>query len=470
MLRNTKIVATLGPASSQPEKILALAKAGVNVFRLNMSHGNHDDHRARLDAIRQAEATLGHPIGVLADLQGPKLRIGTFAGGSATVNTGDTFRFVLDQVEGNSEQAHLPHPEAFIALKPGHRILVNDGKQSFVVTAVEDRVIHTQVQVGGVLSNNKGFNLPETVLPLSAVTEKDRRDAAFALEIGADWIALSFVQTADDVKELRGIIGNSVGIVVKIEKPSAVRELEAIAQLADAVMVARGDLGVELPPEDVPVVQRQIVHQCRHLGRPVIVATQMLESMITAPTPTRAEANDVATAVYEGADAVMLSAETAAGDFPIEAVQIMDRVIRRVESAPDYRRVMALDHSAAEAPGQADAIAASVRTVADILPVTVTAAFTTSGSSCLRLARERPSTPILGISPRLGTARRLTLIWGVTAYNGPDAESLEDMVEKTSASATSLGLTQPGKPIVIIAGVPFGTPGATNLLRIVYPS
>ncbi|PXX46284.1 MULTISPECIES: pyruvate kinase [Aquitalea] len=469
MLRNTKILATLGPASSSPQQILALARAGVNVFRLNMSHGSHDDHRARLAAIRAAETAMGRPIGVLVDLQGPKLRIGTFPQGPVTVHTGQPYRFVLDQVDGDAEQVTLPHPEAFAALEHGHHILVNDGKLSFHVERVQDRVIHTTVAVGGELSDRKGFNLPQTILPLSAITPKDRKDAEFALQEGADWIALSFVQTAEDVRELRQMIGNSVGIVVKIEKPSAVDQLDEIAELADAVMVARGDLGVELPPEDVPVVQRRIVHQCRHLGRPVIVATQMLESMISAPTPTRAEANDVATAVYEGADAVMLSAETAAGSFPVEAVQIMDRVIRRVEGAPDYRRVMALDYSAAEAPGQADAIAACVRKVASILPVTVSAAFTTSGSTCLRLARERPHTPIMGISPRLDTARRLTLVWGVVAYNGPDAENLEDMVVKTTFCATKLGLAEQGKPMVIIAGVPFGTPGATNLLRIVYP-
>ncbi|WP_293760589.1 pyruvate kinase [uncultured Aquitalea sp.] len=469
MLRNTKIVATLGPASSAPDQILALARAGVNVFRLNMSHGSHDDHRARLSAIRQAEATLGRPIGVLMDLQGPKLRIGTFKEGPVSVFNGQPFRFVLDPVDGDATQVTLPHPEAFGALQPGHHILVNDGKLSFHVEHVDGHTIHTRVVVGGELSDRKGFNLPQTLLPLSAITEKDRKDVAFALSEGTEWIALSFVQTAEDVRELRSLIGNSVGIVVKIEKPSAVDQLEAIAELADAVMVARGDLGVELPTEDVPVVQRRIVHQCRHLGRPVIVATQMLESMISSPTPTRAEANDVATAVYEGADAVMLSAETAAGSYPVEAVQIMDRVIRRVEGAPDYRKVMSLDHSAADAPDQADAIAACVRKVASLLPVTVSAAFTTSGSTCLRLARERPSTPIMGISPRLDTARRLTLVWGVVAYNGPDAENLEDMVVKTTFCATKLGLAEQGKPMVIIAGVPFGTPGATNLLRIVYP-
>ncbi|OBU86301.1 pyruvate kinase [Chromobacterium subtsugae] len=468
MLRNTKILATLGPSSSTPEQILELARAGVNIFRLNMSHGSHDDHRARLAAIRAAEKALDRPIGALIDLQGPKLRIGKFPQ-PATVQTGDRYEFVLDEVDGDARRASLPHPEAFAALKPGHSILVNDGKLAFHVEHVEPRRIATRVTVGGELSSNKGFNLPHTVLPLSAITEKDRKDAEFALAEGADWVAMSFVQTARDVAELRKIVGTKAGIVAKIEKPSAVDDLEAIATLADGVMVARGDLGVELPPEDVPVAQRRIVHQCRHLGRPVIVATQMLESMITAPTPTRAEANDVATAVYEGADAVMLSAETAAGQYPLQAVQIMDRIIRRVESAPDYRKVMALDYSAADEPGRTDAIAACVRKVATLLPVTVSVAFTTSGSTCLYLARERPSTPILGISPSLDTARRLTLVWGVVAYHGPDAENLEDMVVKTTFCATKLGLAEQGKPMVIIAGVPFGTPGSTNLLRIVYP-
>ncbi|OHX12217.1 pyruvate kinase [Chromobacterium sphagni] len=468
MLRNTKILATLGPSSSTPEQILELARAGVNIFRLNMSHGSHDDHRARLAAIRAAEKALERPIGALFDLQGPKLRIGKFPQ-PTTVQTGARYEFVLDEVEGNAQRASLPHPEAFAALEPGHVILVNDGKMAFHVEQVEPRRIATRVTVGGEMSSNKGFNLPHTVLPMSAITDKDRKDAEFALQEGADWIAMSFVQTAQDVAELRQIVGKQAGIVAKIEKPSAVDDLEAIATLADGVMVARGDLGVELPPEDVPVVQRRIVHQCRHLGRPVIVATQMLESMITAPTPTRAEANDVATAVYEGADAVMLSAETAAGQFPLQAVQIMDRIIRRVENAPDYRKVMALDYSVADEPDRTDAIAACVRKVATLLPVTVSVAFTTSGASCLYLARERPSTPILGISPSLDTARRLTLVWGVVAYHGPDAENLEDMVVKTTFCATKLGLAQQGKPMVIIAGVPFGTPGSTNLLRIVYP-
>ncbi|MDF0604705.1 pyruvate kinase [Neisseriaceae bacterium TC5R-5] len=468
MLRNTKILATLGPSSSSPDQILALARAGVNVFRLNMSHGSHDDHRARLNAIRAAEKVIDRPLGILVDLQGPKLRIGQFSV-PVNVKVGQVFDFVLDDVDGNSERASLLHPEAYAALKPGHRILVNDGKLAFHVEQVEARRIRTRVEVGGELSSRKGFNLPQTVLPLSAITDKDKIDAEFALQEGANWLALSFVQTAADVRELRELVGKQLGIVVKIEKPSAVDELDAIAELADAVMVARGDLGVELPPEDVPVVQRRIVHQCRHLGRPVIVATQMLESMITAPTPTRAEASDVATAVYEGADAVMLSAETAAGEFPLAAVEIMDRIIRRVEGSPDYHRVMALDYSAADHPNQADAIGACVRAVGSMLPVTVSAAFTTSGSSCLRLARERPPTPILGISPRLQTARQLTLVWGVVAYHGPDAENLEDMVVKTTFCATKLGLAQQGKPMVIIAGVPFGTPGSTNLLRIVYP-
>ena len=468
MLRNTKIIATLGPTSSSPEIILKLAHAGVDVFRLNMSHGSHADHRARLLSIRAAEISVGHLLGVLVDLQGPKLRIGSFTE-PVKVNTGDTFDFVLDDVDGDNKRASLPHPEAFAALQPGHPILVNDGKLVFHVKHVTARRIATQVSVGGELSSCKGFNLPKTILPVSAITEKDRVDTGFALKEGADWLALSFVQTANDVRALRELVGQKLGIVIKIEKPSAVDQLDSIIRLADAVMVARGDLGVELPPEDVPVIQRRIVHQCRQLGRPVIVATQMLESMITSPTPTRAEANDVATAVYEGADAVMLSAETAAGQFPLEAVNIMDRVIRRVESAPDYRRVMSLDYCSANAPDSADAIAACVRKLASLLPVTVSAAFTTSGSSCLRLARERPHTPILGISPRLDTARRLTLVWGVIAYNGPDAENLEDMVIKTTFIAAKLGLAEQGKPMVIIAGVPFGTQGTTNLVRIAYP-
>ncbi|OWY38083.1 pyruvate kinase [Xenophilus sp. AP218F] len=468
MLRNTKILATLGPSSGSPEQILALARAGVNVFRLNMSHSSHDEHRARVQAIRAVERELDRPLGVLVDLQGPKLRIGQFSR-PVTVQTGERYDFVLETVDGDGQRASLPHPEAFSALEAGHAILVNDGKMAFHVEQVRADRIETRVAVGGELSSRKGFNLPHTVLSQSVITPKDHLDLQFALDVGADWLAMSFVQTAADVKELRALVGGRVGIVSKIEKPTALADLAAIAELSDAVMVARGDLGVELPTEEVPVAQRRIVHLCRRLGRPVIVATQMLESMITAPTPTRAEANDVATAVYEGADAVMLSAETAAGQFPLEAVAIMDRIIRRVEGAPDYHEMMAIDYRAAAEPSEADAIAACARKISTLLPVTAAAAFTTGGHTCLRMARERPHTPILGISPRLATARRLTLVWGVTAYHGPDAENLEDMVVKTTFCAAKLGLAEQGRPMVIIAGLPFGTPGATNLLRLVTP-
>lgn len=464
--RNAKIVATLGPASSSEQGIRALFEAGADVFRLNFSHGVHEDHQARLETIRRLEKQTGRPIAVLADLQGPKLRLGAFREGKASLAAGQPFRLDLASDAGDDTRAPLPHPEIFAALTPGKDLLLDDGKVRLRVERCGDSFAETVVVTGGVLSDRKGVNVPDAVLAISPLTGKDRRDLAFALDLGVDWVALSFVQRPQDVAEGKELVAGRAQVLSKLEKPSAVEHLDAIVDLSDAIMVARGDLGVELPPEDVPSIQKQIVRACRQAGKPVVVATQMLESMIQAPTPTRAEASDVATAVYDGADAVMLSAESASGQYPVEAVTMMDRIIRRVEQDPYYRQTLSAE---ASIPGatDADAISAAVRRVTSILPVTATVAYTTSGSTSLRIARERPEAPILSLTPNAATARRLVLCWGVHSVHTEDATSVEDMVAKASRIAAQEGFAEPGRPLVIIAGMPFGTPGSTNLLRIV---
>jgi pyruvate kinase len=465
--RNPKIVATLGPASSSPERIRALFDAGVDVFRLNFSHGSHDDHHARFEAIRQAEADTGRPIGILADMQGPKLRLGDFAKGSIALKAGAKFRLDLTDEPGDQHRAPLPHPEIFAAIGKGTELLIDDGKVRLRVLRHGDGYADTECLVGGTLSNHKGINLPNVILPLSAVTEKDRADIAFALQQGADWIALSFVQRPEDVAEGRKQVGNAAGLMVKLEKPSAIGRLDEIIDLSDALMVARGDLGVEMPPEDVPTVQRRIVHACRLAGKPVIVATQMLESMVTAPTPTRAEASDVATAVYEGADAVMLSAETAVGEYPIEAVAMMDRIARRVEADPLYFATLDAERFAHE-DTNSDAISAAACQVAAQVGAAAIVSFTSSGATALRAARERPAAPILAMTPNLGTARRLALLWGAHCVHSADIRGFQDMVQKAVRAAHREGMAKPGQRLVITAGVPFGTPGATNILRIAW--
>ena len=465
--RSAKIVATLGPASSSPERLRALFEAGVDVFRLNFSHGSHDQKRQLFRDIRQVEADTGRPIGILADLQGPKLRLGDFADGKVELVAGAHFRLDLDPTPGDGERAPLPHPEIFDALEPGTDLLLDDGKVRLRVTDCGADFAETEVVVGGALSNHKGVNVPQAVLPISAVTDKDRADLSFALEQGADWIALSFVQRPDDVAEGRKLIGNAAGLLVKLEKPAAIRRLDEIIDLADALMVARGDLGVEMPPEDVPSVQKQVIHACRVAGKPVIVATQMLESMISAPTPTRAEASDVATAVYEGADAVMLSAETAVGQYPVEAVAMMDRIARRVQEDPLYFGTldasrMPPDHT------NSDAISAAACQVAETVGAAAIVSFTSSGATALRAARERPSAPILALTPNLETARRLALLWGAHCVHLADIKSFADMVQKAVRTAHREEIAGPGERVVIIAGVPFGTPGSTNILRIAW--
>ena len=465
--RSAKIVATLGPSSSSPDQIRALFEAGVDVFRLNFSHGTHDDHHARFTAIRRVETATGRPIGILADLQGPKLRLGTFAEGPIELAAGARFHLDLNRQAGNEQRAPLPHPEIFEALQPGTELLLDDGRVRLEVETCGSSFADTRCLVGGTLSDRKGVNVPNAVLPLSAITEKDRADLSFALEHGADWIAFSFVQRPDDVAEGRKLIGGRAGVMVKLEKPSAIQHLHEIIELADGLMVARGDLGVEMPPEDVPSVQKQVVHACRVAGKPVVVATQMLESMVTAPTPTRAEASDVATAVYEGADAVMLSAETAAGRYPVESVAMMNRIACRVQEDPLYYSMLEgtrIEHE--HTPS--DAISTAACQVASLVDAAAIVSYTTSGATALRAARERPEAPILVLTSNLGTARRLAVLWGAHCVHTSDVKSFSDMVQKAVRIAHRERIAEIGQRVVITAGVPFGTPGATNILRIAW--
>jgi pyruvate kinase len=466
-MRSAKIVATLGPASASRDRLRALFEAGVDVFRLNFSHGTHDQHRVLFEEIRRIEADTGRPIGILADLQGPKLRLGDFAEGRAELTPGARFRLDLDPQPGDRARAPLPHPEIFAAIEPGTELLLDDGKVRLRVIDCGEDFADTEIVVGGTLSNHKGVNIPGAVLPISAITAKDRADLSFALEHGADWIALSFVQRPDDVAEGRKLIGSAAGLMVKLEKPAAIRRLDEIIDLADALMVARGDLGVEMPPEDVPSVQKQVIHACRVAGKPVIVATQMLESMIAAPTPTRAEASDVATAVYEGADAVMLSAETAVGQYPIEAVAMMDRIARRVQEDPLYFATLDSSRLPPEHTNS-DAISAAACQVAATVGAAAIVSFTSSGATALRAARERPSAPILALTPNLPTARRLALLWGAHCVHLADITSFTDMVHKAVRTAYREEIAAAGQRVVITAGVPFGTPGSTNVLRIAW--
>jgi len=463
--RNVKIVATLGPVSSSPDRIRALAEAGADVFRLNFSHGSHDDHLARIHAVRALEQETGRPIGLLADLQGPKLRIGAFRDGAVDLLPGQTFRLDMEGTPGDVTGVSLPHPEVLASLKPNTDLLLDDGKIRLRVKEVHSGWAMTEVMVGGRLSDRKGVNLPDTVVPLSALTPKDRADLAFALAHGVDWVALSFVQRPDDLREARGLIQGRAALLAKIEKPSAIDSLDEIVQLSDALMVARGDLGVELPLQTVPGLQKRIVRAARRAGKPVVVATQMLESMIKAPVPTRAEVSDVATAVYDGADAIMLSAESASGDYPIESVRTMDQIARQVERDPLYRGIMDAEHNNPESTAS-DAITAAARQVAETINAAAIVTYTMSGSTALRAARERPRSPILCLTPLVETARRLTIAWGVNTVVAPDAINFADMIAKATALARASDLAKPGDSLVVTAGVPFGSPGNTNVLRI----
>lgn len=463
---NAKIIATLGPASADRTTIEALVNAGADVFRLNFSHGTHTDHQHRLELIRSIEAEQGRPIGVLLDLQGPKLRVGSFASGPVKLVEGAAFRLDLElATPGDVNRVALPHPEIFAAMHPGAELLLDDGRLRLLVEHCGPDFAETRVLNGGLLSDRKGVNVPGVVLPLSALTAKDRADLDFGLGLGVDWVALSFVQRAADIEEVKAIVQGRAGIIAKLEKPAAIHSLDAILDVTDAVMVARGDLGVEMPAEQVPAIQKRIVRACRKRGLPVIVATQMLESMVSAPVPTRAEASDVATAIYDGADAVMLSAESASGRYPVGSVAVMDRIIAQTEADPQYRETIDASHTppAANTP---DAIGWAARSVAGLLDVAALVAYTSSGSSALRMARERPRASILGITPEARTARRLSLVWGVQPVLSPDVPDVDRMTRLAVDTAKALGFAVPGQTLVIAAGVPFGTPGSTNLLRI----
>jgi pyruvate kinase len=463
--RRTKIIATLGPASSTPEVLARLFQTGADVFRLNFSHGTHDDHAARIAMIRDLESKFDRPIGILADVQGPKLRVGRFQAGRVQLQTGQMLTLDLNPSPGDVRRVNLPHPEIFAAAGIGTTLLLDDGKLRLRVTRVRDGQMETEIVVGGPLSDRKGVNVPDMVLPIPALTVKDREDLAFALEHGVDYIGLSFVQRADDVAEAKEIAAGRAWIMTKMEKPQALENLDSILALSDCVMVARGDLGVELPPEEVPLAQKRIVRAARQLGKPVVVATQMLESMITAPSPTRAEASDVATAVFDGADAVMLSAETAAGQYPFEAVNIMDRIIARVEQDPGWRSITEASRPDPERSA-ADAIAAAARQVAHTIGASAICAFTTSGSTALRAARERPEAPILGMTPSVETARRLAVVWGVHAVETQPVHNMTETVAKATRAALQEGFAPHDSEIIVIAGMPFGQPGTTNSLRV----
>ena len=445
--------------------IEALFRAGVDVFRLNFSHGDHADHAARLATIRAIEARYQRPIGVLADIQGPKLRVGAFQSGHVILQRGARFRLDLSPVPGDVQRVSLPHPEIIVAAKIGSRLLLDDGKIQLRVLRVAEDHLETEVLVGGRLSDRKGVNVPDVVLDIPALTRKDRLDLAFALEAGVEFIGLSFVQSARDVAEARTLIGDRAWIVSKIEKPQAMQDLDAIIELSDAVMVARGDLGVELPTEEVPLAQKRIVSAANQRGRPVIVATQMLESMITAPTPTRAEASDVAGAVFDGADAVMLSAETAAGQFPLEAVSIMSRILGRVERDDGWKSLTSGRRPAPDR-SSSDAIAASARQVAETIEAKAIVAYTHGGHTALRIARERPFRQVLALSPLPETVRRLTLVWGVQAAGTPAVSSMTDAVARGCDTSRKFGMAALGDEVVVVAGIPFGRSGATNALRV----
>ena len=465
--RSAKIVATLGPASSTKTRIRELADAGADVFRFNFSHGSHEDHAARFALVREVEQERGRPIGTIMDLQGPKLRVGRFADGRVTLARGDPFRLDLEQVQGDQHRVTLPHPEIFAVLQPSQNLLLDDGRIRLQVDRCGRDFAECTVINGGGLSDRKGVNVPNAVLPISALTAKDHADLSFGIELGFDWVALSFVQRPEDIAEARRLIAGRAAILAKIEKPAAIERLNEIIELADSAMVARGDLGVEMPPELVPGLQKRIIRRCRDLGKPVVVATQMLESMISAPAPTRAEASDVATAVYDGADAVMLSAESASGDYPVEAVAIMDRIIASVEQDDLYRFYIDAYQAEAERTS-ADAITLAAEQVAHTLQAAVIVTYTTSGATALRASRERPDRPILGLITRMVTARKLALAWGVHPVHTADAEDLDEMVGKARQFARDEGFAASGESIVITAGLPFGTPGATNLLRVAW--
>jgi pyruvate kinase len=466
-LRRTKIVATLGPASNDPAIIERLFLAGADVFRINMSHTSHAAMRAFVQSIRAIEERHARPIGILVDLQGQKLRLDTFRGGGANLPEGASFVLDCESAPGDESRVHLPHPEILAALEPGHHLLIDDGKVRLVVTDATPKRALTRVEVGGRISDRKGVSLPDTTVAVPALTAKDRSDLEAALETGIDWVGLSFIQRPEDVAEAKKLTRGRAVLLCKIEKPQAVNRLAEILEQSDALMVARGDLGVEMPLERVPGMQKQIIRAARRAGKPVVVATQMLESMISVPVPTRAEVSDVATAIFDGADAIMLSAESAAGQYPVDAVETMNRIAVAVETDPIYHDIIEAQRQAPEPTG-ADAIAAAAWEIAETLELAAILCLTSSGSTALRVARERPKNAIVALSPHLATARKLALVWGVHCVVTPDEPDIDLTVAHACRIAYHEGFAQPGERVIVVAGVPLGTPGATNMVRIAF--
>lgn len=463
--RNVKIVATLGPASSTYDVIKALHEAGADVFRLNMSHGEHADIAKRHDIIRQVEKDLNSPIGILADLQGPKLRVGTFENEFEELEAGASFRLDLNDEPGSKERVQLPHPEIFAALKTGAHLLINDGKIRLEVESCGADFAQCRVEIGGTISDRKGVNVPDVVLPLAALSDKDRKDLEFVCDLGVDWLALSFVQRPQDLLEARELAAGRAAILSKIEKPTAVEQFDEILNVSDGIMVARGDLGVELPVQNVPPIQKRLVRKCRAAAKPVIVATQMLESMIESPMPTRAEVSDVATAIYEGADAIMLSAESAAGQYPIEAVTTMDNVATEVESDPTYTSIIEASRSA-NRTSVAEGIVAAAREIAETTEVKAICCYTESGTTALLTARERPRVPIIAMTSLMETARRLALSWGTNCVMSGPKKRFKHAVISAVRATLSEGYATADDQVVVTAGVPFNIPGTTNILRV----
>ena len=459
----TRILATLGPSSDDQETIFRLVEAGANAFRLNFSHGAQEDHAKRVAIIRDIAAQTGQPITILADLQGPKIRIGEVEEG-VTLNRGDRFTFQLDPVMGTQTKVSLPHPEVFEAILPGHRMLVNDGKLQFKVTGVDDGLIHTEVMVGGALSDRKGVNIPDVSLNISPLTEKDRQDLECALDLGVDWVALSFVQRVTDLVEARSLIKDRAALMAKIEKPQALEILSDLISASDGVMIARGDLGVELPPERVPGAQKDITRICRRVGKPVVVATQMLESMIENPTPTRAEASDVATAVLDGVDCVMLSAETAAGQYPVEAVQIMSRILHETERRDGYFDNLAMDMAGGHTTYHA--VAESATQLARHIDAVAVVAFSTSGATAVRLSRERPGLPIVMMTPNMAARQRMNILWGINSIQTDIYDSFDQALDGISSLMLENHMGHPGDQVIVVAGTPFGVVGSTNTIRV----
>ncbi len=463
--RHAKIIATLGPASADETTIRSLAKAGADVFRVNFSHGSHSEHAERVAAIRRVEDHINRPIGIMMDLQGPKLRVGRFGASPVMLAPGQQFRLDLSEQPGDQRRVGLPHPEIFAAVTTGSDLLVNDGRIHLRVQEQGSDWLETQVIVGGEISDRKGVNVPGVILPLSALTDKDRADLEFGLGLEVDWAAVSFVQRPEDLEEVRELAAGRALILAKLEKPAAIERLDAVVAASDAVMVARGDLGVEMPPQDLPHIQKRISHMCRRLGKPVVIATHMLDSMVSSPVPTRAEASDVANAVYDGVDAVMLSAESAAGQYPVEAVRMMDQIIQRVEQDPHYRKALEAHHPDPESTS-ADAVCCALGRMTGILSAPLNVTYTESGFTALRAARERPEAAILALTPSRQTARRLAIAWGLQSVVVERVDSVDEMVDTARRVAVERHFLKPGQPMVIAAGIPFGESGGTNLVHI----